>query len=110
MTRIDYKAMFEQQLSLFFVPAPAKELMFAKSLGRRWKFDYAWPDELIAVEYEGIWGSGSSRHTSKTGYEEDCVKYNTAQLLGWRVIRITARMVDDGRALVFVRQAFGLET
>ena len=56
---------------------------------RRWRFDYAWPDLLLAVEWEGIC-SNKSRHTSLTGYTNDCHKYNSASLRGWRVIRVTS--------------------
>jgi hypothetical protein len=30
-----------------------------------------------------------SRHTSVTGFTNDCEKYNAAQLLGWKVLRYT---------------------
>jgi len=64
---------------------------------RRWRFDYAWPDIKLAVEYEGIFAA-KSRHTSVTGYSNDAEKYSTAAALGWCVIRVTAPMVRDGRS------------
>lgn len=55
---------------------------------RKWRFDSAWPEKMIAVEFEGgIWTNG--RHTRGKGYENDCEKYNNALLLGWRVFRLT---------------------
>jgi very-short-patch-repair endonuclease len=57
---------------------------------RRWRFDFALPDKLIACEYEGI-HSEKSRHTTITGYQGDIDKYNAAQALGWKVIRFTAK-------------------
>lgn len=55
---------------------------------RKWRFDAAWPEKMIAVEFEGgIWTNG--RHTRGKGYENDCEKYNNALLLGWRVFRLT---------------------
>jgi len=33
-----------------------------------------------------------------SGYTEDATKYSTAAALGWCVIRVTAPMVNDGRA------------
>lgn len=65
---------------------------------RRWRFDWAWPDLMLACEYEGIYGRGKSRHTTTTGYSLDATKYSTAAILGWCVIRVTADMVRDGRA------------
>ncbi len=55
---------------------------------RKWRFDSAWPEKMVAVEFEGgIWTNG--RHTRGKGYENDCEKYNNALLLGWRVFRLT---------------------
>lgn len=56
---------------------------------RLWRFDFAIKELMIAVEYEGIF-SKKSRHTTASGYTGDTDKYNTAQGLGWRVIRLTA--------------------
>lgn len=56
---------------------------------RKWRFDWAIPTKMIAVEYEGIM-SKKSRHTTISGYNGDIEKYNAAQAAGWRVIRLTA--------------------
>jgi very-short-patch-repair endonuclease len=66
-----------------------KEHHFAKPQ-RRWRFDFALPDKKIAIEYEGI-HSEKSRHTTVSGYQGDIEKYNAAQALGWKVIRLTAK-------------------
>ena len=59
---------------------------------RKWRFDYALPDTKIAFEFEGgVFIQG--RHSRGTGLSEDAVKYNTAQLMGWRVFRFTAAHV-----------------
>jgi hypothetical protein len=72
----------------FFVqmglPKPVTEHRFHPT--RRWRFDYAWPEHLIALEVEGgVWTGG--RHTSGAGFVKDLEKYNAAGLLGWRVFR-----------------------
>lgn len=56
---------------------------------RRWRFDWAIPSIKMAVEYEGIGGLTLSRHTTLDGYTKDCDKYNSAAMLGWKVIRLT---------------------
>lgn len=56
---------------------------------RKWRFDFAIVEKKIAIEYEGIF-SARSRHTSITGFTNDCEKYNEAVKLGWRVLRYTA--------------------
>ena len=72
---------------------------------RKWKFDFAWPHALIALEIEGgIWTGG--RHTRGTGFLRDMDKYNAAGLLGWRVFRTTPQQVKNGQALELVRQIF----
>ncbi len=72
---------------------------------RKWRFDFAWTDIQLAVEVEGAtWAQG--RHTRGSGFEKDCEKYNTAVLLGWRVLRVPSGWVDDGRALDVIERAF----
>lgn len=57
---------------------------------RKFRFDWALPDLKIAIEYEGVF-SKKSRHTTVSGYTNDCEKYNLAQILGWKVLRYTAK-------------------
>jgi hypothetical protein len=91
------------------LPTPETEVPVVPS--RRWAFDFAWRHWQIALEVEGgVFSSG--RHTRGVGYTEDCEKYNRAAIEGWLVIRATTEMVDDGRAIDALRQAFaarGLE-
>ena len=68
------------------VPFPTCEFRFHPE--RRWRFDYAWPDDRIALEQEGgIWVRG--RHTRGKGFMNDLAKYNCATALGWRIFRVT---------------------
>ena len=83
------------------MPMPVEEHRFCK---RRWRFDLAWVDRKLAVEIEGgTWSHG--RHTRGKGFKGDCVKYNEATLLGWRVFRVTTDMVNDGTALAYIERA-----
>lgn len=63
------------------------ELKFAHE--RKFRFDWAIPDLMIAIEYEGIY-SAKSRHTTNTGFNRDVEKYNMAAQKGWTVLRFTA--------------------
>lgn len=56
---------------------------------RKFRFDIAIPEKMIAIEYEGLM-SKKSRHTTVGGYTKDADKYNLAQSLGWKVYRYTA--------------------
>jgi hypothetical protein len=81
-------ARFLALLSIEGIPAPVAEYRFA--LDRRWRFDWAWPDQLIALEVEGgVWSGG--RHTRGAGFAGDIEKYNRAALAGWRVLRCQPR-------------------
>lgn len=65
---------------------------------RRWRFDFAQVEFLIAIEIEGgTWQGG--RHNRGVGFRNDCIKYNTALMQGWRVIRVTPDQVKDGQAV-----------
>lgn len=53
---------------------------------RKWRFDFAWPSEKLAVEIDGR-GPG---HMSVVGFRRTCEKANAALLCGWRVLRFPA--------------------
>jgi len=65
---------------------------------RKWRLDWAWPAEMVAVEYNGHHSTGraqgrtakTSGHSSITGITNDAEKGNEAARLGWKVIRLTA--------------------
>ena len=72
---------------------------------RRWRFDFAWPTWMIAVEQEGgVWIQG--RHSRGAGMVKDMEKYNTAALLGWRVFRFTPQQIKSGEAYLFIKPLF----
>jgi very-short-patch-repair endonuclease len=76
--------------------------------GRQWRFDFAIREgnSDLAVEVDGgTWGRG--RHTSGAGFEADCEKFAMATIQGWRVLRVTPAMVEDGRALAWIERAIG---
>lgn len=80
------------------INAPPFETEYKFHPSRRWRFDIAFPDHLLAIEIEGgIWTGG--RHTRGKGFEKDCEKYNTAALLGWTVLRFTGGMIKSGMAI-----------
>ena len=71
---------------------------------RRWRFDLANPEFMVAVEIEGgTWTGG--RHVRGDGYARDCRKYNRAAALGWRVFRLTTDMASDPEVVLEVMNA-----
>ncbi len=96
------------QIALAGLPLPTRELVFAKDIGRRWRFDLSWPDRMIAAEVEGgTWSGG--RHTRGSGFEKDCQKYNTATEMSWRVVRFTAGLIHSGEALSVLKRLLQAE-
>lgn len=77
------------------LPAPVRDKRFHPT--RQWRADFRWPGLRVMVEIEGgVWSNG--RHVRPAGYEEDCVKYNAATVMGYRVLRFTGGMLDEDPA------------
>ena len=82
---------------------------------RLWRFDYVlgnfvdsqhWEHDFIALEIEGgLFVRG--RHSRAKGYEQDCIKYSTAAMLGWRVLRFSTQQVLRGTAKAFLAEHLG---
>ena len=90
---------FAQHVRSYKLTDPVRELKFHPT--RKWRFDFSWPEQMIAVEIEGgTWSGG--RHTTGSGFEKDCEKYNEAAALGWKVYRFTSGMISSGNAIDFV--------
>lgn len=81
-----------------------REWMFARERGRKWRFDFAWPDLKVGVEFDGggrkammqmnprtrrLQPVAVGRHGSAADYE----KLNAAAELGWRVLRFNPEML-----------------
>lgn len=76
---------------------PASEVKFHPT--RRWRFDFAFPAQKLAIELEGgVWTRG--RHTRGGGFIEDCNKYNAAIECGWTVLRYTSDHLKNPKAVI----------
>lgn len=106
---VDLEAMFIVHLKAAKVPRWRREFMFHST--RRWKFDFAWPELMVACEIEGGTGwkvNGKSirgSHVTPLGYRKDCMKYSEGAIAGWCVVRGDAKMVKDGTLLRLVELA-----
>lgn len=85
------------------LPKPEREFRFDSE--RKWRADFAWPDIKLIVEVEGGTASGG-RHVRPDGFERDCEKYNAATLSGWRVLRVTSKMINSGAAVLMLMGVF----
>jgi hypothetical protein len=85
--------------------APEREFLFHPD--RKWRFDFCWPREKVAVEIDGGTAFGKSAHSKGAGYENDCRKANEAAIREWLVYRFTTEMVFSGEAIDMILRALG---
>ena len=91
------------QIKAIDLPLPEREYRFCS---RRWRFDFAWPDRMLAAELAGaVYSQG--RHTRGKGFTEDCRKYSEAAILGWRILHLTTQMIPSGEAVAVIERALG---
>jgi len=84
------------QIAACQLPEPQTEVLGIP--GRRFRFDYAWPERRIALEVDGAtWTNG--RHTRGSGVAKDCEKVCEAAIAGWTVVRVTTQQVENGQAI-----------
>jgi very-short-patch-repair endonuclease len=89
------------------LPAPVTEHKFHDT--RRWRFDYAWTAERVALEVEGgifmACHGKKSRHSTGTGMLADMEKYNNAAALGWIVLRVTPQNLMRTETALLIKSA-----
>ena len=81
------------------IPKPVRQHRFAPP--RRWLFDFAWPDRLVAVEIDGLVYGGRGGHQTVDGILKDCEKQEAALRRGWRVYRVPGPWIQDGDRLIW---------
>ncbi len=104
-------------LESFGIPEPSTEYQFHPT--RRWRLDFAWPEQRLAVEIEGaIFGRTvvchkchskvmrklktgkwisvreGGRHSTGAGMASDMEKYDALTEAGWRLLRYQPGKVD----------------
>lgn len=100
-----YEAELERNLKLEGLPTPEQQYRFAAHLGRQYRFDFAWPERLLACEVDGgrwLVRRGKSGRPVPVGFHnhiDDYRKLNLAARLGWRVMRFMPEMIRSGEAV-----------
>ncbi len=98
----DQHALFYALLKRDGLPLPTPEYRFHAS--RRWRFDYAWPDQRVALEVDGgVWTRG--RHTRGAGWLKDTEKLNAACVAGFRMLRCSPDQLCDLAFIETIRAA-----
>jgi hypothetical protein len=81
------------------LPAPVQQHPVVVD-GDRFRLDFAYPDEMVAIEYDG-WDA----HRARTAFDRDRRRDRKLQVAGWTVLRITSQtsateLVETLRAFV----------
>lgn len=75
------------------IPEPVYEHQFHPT--RKWRFDAAWPERKLALEFDGgVWRAGGGTHQRPKRFLQDMEKFNEAALLGWRILRVPTHKPD----------------
>lgn len=85
------------------IPAPEREYKFHPK--RRWRFDFAWPEQRVALEVQGGIHMAKSGHNTAAGITRDCEKANEAIVTGWKVLHVTREQIENGSAINWLRRA-----
>lgn len=86
------------------LPVPERE--FVAIPGRRFRFDFGWPDpayKLLCEVQGGVFIKGA--HSTGVGITRDAEKAALAAVHGYRLIPVTAQHIKSGMALKWIREA-----
>ncbi len=106
-----YERMFARQVEDAQLPPPERDYLFYP--GRRWRFDFCWVPQHLAVEIEGgiirnrkgIWVT-THGHASANRYMSDIEKYNAAAVMVFCLLRFPGPLVENGTGIREVNQWF----
>lgn len=100
-----FENLFTFQLKAAGIEQPERQHRFAAQHGREWRWDFAWPSKMIAVEIQGgIWKRGGGAHSHPTDILRNMLKYNAAAALGWRLLQFSTDQVKSGDALQYTER------
>lgn len=101
-TKEETQAEFFFLLDTLKITRPVPEYIFHNI--RKWRIDFAWPEEKIALEIEGgIFVGG--RHSRGAGMQADFTKYNEAALLGWRIFKCVPKDLCKTATIQLLRKS-----
>ena len=95
---------FLQLCKVHGLKEPEREFKFHPK--RRWRFDFAFPLEKIAIEVQGGIFMKKSGHNSGIGILQDYEKYNNAVISGWRVLQINSPDLNKVETMEMIKKLF----
>lgn len=77
-------------------------------MGRKFRFDFAWPDYGLLLEVHGsVYAGKKGGHSSGVGITRDCTKASLATATGrWRYMAVTTAQVKSGEAVGWLMEFF----
>lgn len=101
-SRNEWEALVVRRAKELGLPEPSLEFEIVLE-GRRYILDAAWPDSLVALEFDG-----RDPHMRKTVHDRDSARHNDLADAGWRRFSITAGALQRGDDRAFRQVARAL--
>lgn len=106
----DYSERFSAACKAAGLPAPTPEYLFAAP-ERRYRADFAWPDQRVMLEVEGgIWRKGGGAHSHPTNILRDMERTNEATVRGWRLLRFQPEKLTKPETMETIKRAIAWKT
>lgn len=97
----EIECLLTEQIALAQLPAPQREYRHIR--GRRYRLDFAWPEQKIGLEVQGM------VHRIKGRFRNDIEKRALGLLAGWRILEVDGAAVRSGRALRWIEELLGCD-
>ena len=95
--------LFFRLLRDYGIKRPVSEYKFHRT--RKWRIDFAWVEEKLALEIEGgAWIGG--RHNRPDGFIKDMEKYNQINIYRFHLLRVLPDQMQNGEAAAIVNEFF----
>lgn len=90
------------------LPASAREFQFHPT--RKWRFDFCWPNQKVALEIQGgIWMARGG-HNTGVALRKEHEKRNEAARRGWRILYVEPKDLCTLDTVKLIRESlFWLE-
>lgn len=90
------EALLALQIRALKLPVPERNYRWMT--GRRYEWDFAYPDRKIAIEVQGM------VHRIKSKWERDIFKRAYGLLDGWRVLEVSGETIRSGVAIQWIEK------
>ncbi len=100
-----WETMLLYQIKVGGLPTPQTQYKFHPT--RKYRADICWPEISLIVEIDGGVWLPKGGHTSGKGYTNDRIRDCEALLLGYKMMRVTPEMVENGMAIDCIKRLFG---